>query len=70
MKGYKTLIVNGAVTVLPIIDYVANNGAIISAITGGQATVIMSILGLVNIVLRWVTTTPVLKAEPESESAI
>lgn len=63
MKGYKTLIVNGAVAVLPAIDFLANNGQIISALTGGQAAVVMSVLGLVNMVLRWVTTTPVLKSE-------
>ncbi len=63
MKGYKTLIVNGAVAALPVIDYIANNGALIASVTGGQATVIMSLIGLVNIVLRWITTTPVLKSE-------
>ena len=67
MKGYKTIAVNAAVAVLPIIDFVANNGAIVSGLTGGSATALVSILGLVNIILRWVTTTPVLKSEADSQ---
>ena len=63
MKGYKTLVVNGALAVLPVVDYVANSGHIVSAITGDHAAAILSVVGLINMVLRWVTTTPVLKAE-------
>lgn len=63
MKGYKTLLVNSAVAVVPVLDYVVNNGEIITALTGGQAAGIISVIGLINMGLRWVTTTPVLKGE-------
>lgn len=63
MKGYKTLTVNGALAVLPLIDFVANNGTIVAAVVGENAPALLSFIGLVNIVLRWVTTTPVLKSE-------
>ena len=63
MKGYKTLILNGAVAAAPIVDLALNNGAIITALTGGQAAAVLSALSLANIVLRWVTTTPIFKAE-------
>lgn len=62
-KGYKTMVVNGAATVLPLIDILANHGGLINAVTGGNAAVAISVLGLVNMVLRWVTTTPVFKSE-------
>ena len=63
MKGYKTLILNGAVAVAPIVDLAINNGAVISALTGGEAATVLSVLSLANIVLRWVTTTPIFKTE-------
>lgn len=63
MKGYKTLIVNGAVAVLPMIDMAVNNGDILSVVLGGNAAAALSVLGLVNVVLRWITTTPVMKSE-------
>ena len=62
-KGYKTMVVNGAAAVLPLVDLVANNGDLIMAVTGGNAAAAISILGLVNMFLRWVTTTPVFKSE-------
>lgn len=62
MKGYKTLAVNGALAVIPIIDYVANNGELVAAVVPNAAA-FMSIIGLVNVVLRWVTTTPVFNKE-------
>lgn len=63
MKGYKTIAVNGALAVLPVIDTVLNNGEIVAMVLGGHAAAVISILGLVNVVLRWVTTTPVMKGE-------
>lgn len=63
MKGYKTFIVNGAVALLPLVDMVANNGTLVSAILGPNAAVALSVVGLVNMVLRWVTSTPVFKSE-------
>ena len=63
MKGYKTLVVNGAVAIAPIIDLALNNGQILGVVLGPYGSATISVLGLINIVLRWVTTTPVLKAE-------
>lgn len=63
MKGYKTLAVNGALAVLPLVDFIVNNGAVVSAVVGANAPALLSFIGLVNIVLRWVTTTPALKSE-------
>lgn len=63
MKGYKTVILNGAAVVIPIVDLVVNNGALITAISPTGAGVILSVLGLVNVVLRWITTTPIFTGE-------
>ena len=63
MQGYKTIVVNGAVAVLPMIDMAVNNGALVGALMGPHGAAVLSLLGLVNIVLRWVTTTPVFKSE-------
>jgi ABC-type polysaccharide/polyol phosphate transport system ATPase subunit len=63
MKGYKTLAVNGAAAVLPVIDFALNNGEVVGAVLGANGAAAISILALINMVLRWVTTTPVLKQE-------
>jgi hypothetical protein len=63
MKGYKTVAVNGAAALIPIVDLVVNNGAILAAITPTGAATALSVLGLVNVILRWVTTTPIFKSE-------
>lgn len=63
MKGFKTITVNAAITVLPLVSLVADNGAMISALLGPYGAGVISVIGLVNIVLRWVTTTPVLKGD-------
>ena len=63
LKGYKTLIVNGAIVLIPVLDFIANQGDIITALTGGQAAGVIAALGLINMGLRWITTTPVLKGE-------
>ena len=63
MKGYKTLIVNGALATIPVIDLALNNGDLIAAVAPQHAGAILSVVGLINIVLRWVTSTPVLKGE-------
>jgi hypothetical protein len=63
MKGYKTAIFNGAVAALPIIDWVATNGTFITPILGANAGVVLSVVGLANFVLRWVTTTPIFKQD-------
>jgi hypothetical protein len=59
MKGYKTVVVNAAATILPIVDILANSGALF----GPSGAAAVSLLALANIVLRWVTTTPIFKDE-------
>jgi hypothetical protein len=61
MKGYKTAIFNGAVVALPAIDWIATNGTFITPILGAHAGAVLSVVGLANMVLRWVTTTPIFK---------
>lgn len=63
MKGYRTLIVNGAMCALPWVDAALNHGEIVGAVLGPNGAAVLSVLGLVNVVLRWVTTTPVMRAE-------
>ena len=63
MKGYRTLIVNGAVAVLPLVDMLINNSQLVGAALGANGAAALSVLALVNLVLRWVTTTPILRAE-------
>jgi len=55
MKGYKTVVVNAAATILPVIDILANSGALF----GPSGAAAVSLLALANIVVRWVTTTPI-----------
>ena len=62
-KGYKTVIVNTAAAVLPLVDLLVNNGGLVTAMTGGSPAAALSVLGLVNVVLRWVTDTPIFKSE-------
>jgi|DEB19_MinimDraft_3_1074340.scaffolds.fasta_scaffold01427_3 hypothetical protein len=59
MKGYKTAIFNGAVAALPLIDWVATNGTLITPILGAHASVILSVVGVANCLLRWATSTPI-----------
>lgn len=63
LKGYKTLLVNSAIAIIPILDIITNHGDAINALTGGQAAGVISAIGLLNMGLRWVTTTPVMKGE-------
>lgn len=63
MKGYKTAVFNGAVAALPIVDWIATNGTFITPFLGAHAGAVLSIVGLANFVLRWVTTTPIFKDE-------
>lgn len=63
MKGYRTLFVNFAIILAPILDYVSNDGVLVSAIMGAHAPVVLSSIGLLNMVLRLITTTPVTKSE-------
>lgn len=63
MKGYRTLIVNGAVCLIPIVDLLTSGGELLLPLLGPKGAAVLSGLGAVNIALRWVTTTPVLRAE-------
>lgn len=63
MKGYKTAVFNGAVAALPLVDWVATNGTFITPFLGAHAGAILSVVGLANFVLRWVTTTPIFKQD-------
>jgi len=63
MKGYKTVVLNGAVAALPVVDLVISNGAFVNMLLGTHGAAVMSILGLANLVLRWVTDTPIFKGE-------
>lgn len=63
MKGYRTMILNGAMVALPVIDYLSSNGAVVGALLGPAGATALSLLGLANLLLRWVTTTPVFQGE-------
>lgn len=63
MKGYRTVILNGAMVALPVIDYLSSNGAVVGALLGPAGATALSLLGLANLVLRWVTTTPIFKKD-------
>ena len=60
MKGYKTLIFNSAVTLLPAVDFVINNGALLAPMIGPNGGVVLSILGGINIILRALTDSPIM----------
>jgi hypothetical protein len=63
MKGYKTAIFNGAIAAIPVIDWIASNGTLITPVLGAHAGAVLSVVGLANFVLRWVTTTPIFKQD-------
>lgn len=59
MKGYRTAIFNAAVAIAPVFDLLASGGALF----GEQSAAVVSLIGLVNLLLRWITTTPIFKTE-------
>lgn len=63
MKGYKTAVFNGAIAALPLVDWVATNGTYVTPFLGAHAGAVLSVVGLANFVLRWVTTTPIFKQD-------
>lgn len=63
MKGYRTLIVNGAVCLIPIVDLVTTGGELLLPVLGPKGTAVLSALGALNVALRWITTTPVMRSE-------
>lgn len=60
-KGYKTVAVNGLAALIPVLDYVVNNGAVFGPLIGPHGAAAVSILGLINVGLRSMTDTPVFK---------
>lgn len=63
MKGYRTAVFNGAVAALPLVDWIATNGTFITPFLGAHAATVISVVGLANFVLRWITTTPIFKQD-------
>lgn len=63
MTGYKTLIFNSAVTLLPAVDFVLNNGSALAPLLGPHGGLVLSVLGAVNILLRAVTNTPIMQGK-------
>ena len=63
MKGYKTAVFNGAIAALPLVDWIATNGTYVTPFLGAHAGAVLSVVGLANFVLRWVTTTPIFKQD-------
>lgn len=57
MKGYRTMLVNGAAIAVPLIDYVVSNAPIF----GPKGTAAITTLAAVNMMLRLVTDTPAFK---------
>lgn len=65
MKGYRTIVVNAVPLVAALLDYLVNNGQLISAVVDSPKTAASLMLGfnLVNLCLRFVTNTPVGKSQ-------
>ena len=63
MKGYKTAVFNGAIAALPLVDWIATNGTYVTPFLGAHAGAVLSVVGLANFVLRWVTATPIFKQD-------
>lgn len=63
MKGYKTAVFNGALVAIPALDWIVSNGTFVTPFLGAHAGAVLSLVGLANMVLRWVTTTPIFKPE-------
>lgn len=59
MKGFRTLLVNGIIALLPVLDFVVNNGETIAALSGPEGAAIIAGISAINMVLRLVTNTPV-----------
>ena len=61
MTGYKTLVFNSLVALVPAVDFVLNNGAALAPLLGPHGGLVLGILGGVNIILRAVTNTPIMQ---------
>lgn len=61
MKGYRTLLVNGAMLAALLADYVAANATLFGSLFSNpkHAALAIVLVNVANIVLRFVTTTAV-----------
>lgn len=58
MKGWRTVVFNGAVAAIPLTDWVLSNGQIIGPFLQANAPLVMAGVAFVNLLLRKVTSTP------------
>jgi hypothetical protein len=67
MKGWRTIFINVGLALIPVLDYVLNNGTILAALIANPVHMTLAIAGIniVNIILRFVTTTPIGKSSKE-----
>lgn len=61
MKGYKTVVFNSIITIMPAIDFLVANGKMLAPLLGPYGAGVVSVLGVANLILRAVTKTPVFK---------
>ena len=61
LKGFKTALINGALVLVPILDYATNNSELIALLVSSPAAAaaVISGIGFANVVLRSVTTTAI-----------
>jgi len=67
LKGYRTLLFNLIPILILLGDYVLANGNLISLLITDPTTaaIVVALINMVNIVLRFVTTTPAFKKEEQ-----
>ena len=67
MKGYRTILLNLAMLLIPICDYLVTGGTLVSTMIDDPkwATIVVVTINILNIVLRFITTTPIGKDKPE-----
>lgn len=69
LKGYRSVLVGLAFLLLPLLDYITNNGVMEMLLNDPEKQRIASVVvGIIMIVLRTVTTTPILNQEPKEEA--
>lgn len=65
MKGYRTILINGALLLIVATDYIVSNGSLVQAAVSDpkMATLVLGGLNILNLVLRSVTDGPVGKGK-------
>jgi hypothetical protein len=58
MTGWKTFVINMALTIFGALETMD-----LTTILGSKAGIVLSIIGIVNMVLRSITKTPIFKTE-------